>query len=314
MAAEDVVLTVIAVASVGYLIYKSVVIVRPHERGVVERLGRYNRTMGSGLNFIIPWIERTQLVDMRETLIDVPAQEVITKDNVGVGVDAIIYFQVVDPFKVIYNVAQFEMAAVKLAQTNLRNIMGDMTLDNALVSREKINLTLRQILDDATDRWGVRVTRVEIQKIDPPADITEAMGRQMKAERTKRAAILDAEGRRRADILRAEGEAKAMTTLADAEKKKKELVAAGEAKAIQQVYDAIHAGRPTKDLVSIKYLEALEKIADGKSTKIFLPMESAGILSSAAALGDLFRESKPKEEVTWEKTKERRQDKGKKQG
>jgi len=303
MATETIVLTVFVVFVVVYILHKAIVIVRPHERGVVEKMGRYSRTLGSGLNFILPWLENARLVDMRETLIDVPAQEVITKDNVGVGVDAVIYFQVVDPFKVIYNVAQFEMAAVKLAQTNLRNIMGDLTLDNALVSREKINLTLRQILDDATDKWGVRITRVEIQKIDPPADITEAMGRQMKAERTKRAAILEAEGKRKYDILRAEGEAKAMTTLAEAEKTKRQKIAEGEAQAIQRVYDAIHTGKPTKDLLAIKYLEALEKVADGKSTKIFLPMESTGVLSSMAALGDLFKEGQKQPQENEEKPK-----------
>ncbi len=301
MSIEEVVLTTGFLILSVILIIKSVVIVRPHERGVVERVGKYNRTMTSGLNFVIPGFESTKKVDMRETLIDVPAQEVITKDNVNVGVDAVIYFQVIDPFKVIYNVALFELAAVKLAQTNLRNIMGDMSLDEALVSREKINLELRRILDDATDRWGVRVTRVEIQKIDPPTDIVEAMSRQMKAERTKRAAILEAEGLKRAAVLRAEGEkqaailksegqAQATLKLAQAEREKRTVVADGEANAIRQVYGAIHKGRPTKDLLTIKYLESLEKIADGKSTKIFMPLETTGILSSVASLGEMFRD------------------------
>ncbi|MFH1835043.1 MAG: SPFH domain-containing protein [Methanobacteriota archaeon] len=301
MSIEEVVLTTGFLVLAVIIIIKSVVIVRPHERGVVERVGKYNRTMTSGLNFVIPGFEITKKVDMRETLIDVPAQEVITKDNVNVGVDAVIYFQVIDPFKVIYNVALFELAAVKLAQTNLRNIMGDMSLDEALVSREKINLELRRILDDATDRWGVRVTRVEIQKIDPPTDIVEAMSRQMKAERTKRAAILEAEGLKRAAVLRAEGEkqatilksegqAQATLKLAQAEREKRTVVADGEANAIRQVYGAIHEGRPTKDLLTIKYLESLEKIANGKSTKIFMPLETTGILSSVASLGEMFRD------------------------
>ena len=281
---------------------RSIVIVRPHERAVVERMGKYNRTLSAGLSFVMPVLENVRKVDMRETLIDVPAQEVITKDNVGVGVDAVIYFQVIDPFKVIYNVALFELAAIKLAQTNLRNIMGDMTLDEALVSREKINIELRRILDDATDRWGVRVTRVEIQKIDPPNDIVEAMSRQMKAERTKRASILEAEGDKRAQVLRAEGDkrsavlraegrAESVYKLAEAERSRKKIVAEGEANAIHQVYDAIHKGKPTKDLLTIKYLESLEKIADGKSTKIFMPMETAGVLSSVAQLGEMFSDT-----------------------
>lgn len=304
MTVVGLVLTAFLAASLAIALYKAIVIVRPHERGVVERMGRYNRTLGSGLNLILPFLEQAQLVDMRETLIDVPPQEVITKDNVGVGVDAVIYFQVVDPFKVIYNVARFEVAAVRLAQTNLRNIMGDMTLDEALISREKINLTLRQILDDTTDKWGVRVTRVEIQRITPPADITEAMSRQMKAERMKRASILEAEGKRRSDMLRAEGEAKAIVTLAEAEKKKKEMIATAEAISIQRVYDALHAGKPTKDILTIKYLEALEKVADGKSTKIFLPMDSSGILSGIATMGDLFRETKENRESETNKRRE----------
>lgn len=300
---------VILVSGLGILavvgVLKSVVIVRPHERGVVERMGKYNRTLTAGLNFILPVFENVRKVDMRETLIDVPAQEVITKDNVGVGVDAVIYFQVIDPFKVIYNVAMFEMAAVKLAQTNLRNIMGDMTLDEGLVSREKINIDLRRILDDATDRWGVRITRVEIQKIDPPADIVEAMSRQMKAERTKRAVILDAEGAKRsqvlkaegekqAEIIRAEGKANAILKLADAEREKKKVIAEGDANAIERVYGAIHKGKPTKDLLTIKYLESLEKIADGKSTKLFMPLETSGVLSSVAMLGEMFSGGKKK--------------------
>lgn len=287
----------LVLAAIG--IIKAVVIVRPHERAVVERMGKYNRTLSSGMNIILPFIEEVRKVDMRETLIDVPAQEVITKDNVNVAVDAVIYFQVIDPFKVIYNVAMFELAAIKLAQTNLRNLMGDMTLDEALVSREKINIELRRILDDATDRWGVRVTRVEIQKIDPPKDIVEAMGRQMKAERTKRAVILEAEGLKQAQILNAEGvkqaevlkadgQAKAMITMAEAERQKLRAVAEGEANAIERVYGAIHKGNPTRDLLTIKYLESLKHIADGQSTKIFMPLDTSGVLSGVAALSEVF--------------------------
>jgi regulator of protease activity HflC (stomatin/prohibitin superfamily) len=301
MSIEGIVITIGLFLLLILGVIKSIVVVRPQERAVVERMGKYNRTLSAGLSFIAPFIEGVRKVDMRETLIDVPAQEVITKDNVKVGVDAVIYFQVIDPFKVIYNVAMFELAAIKLAQTNLRNIMGDMTLDEALVSREKINIDLRRILDDATDRWGVRVTRVEIQKIDPPKDIVDAMSRQMKAERTKRAAILEAEGLKKAQILHAEGEkqaevlkaegkANAILKLADAERERKKVIAEGEATAIQRVYEAIHKGKPTKDLLTIKYLESLEKIADGKSTKIFMPLETSGMLSSVATLGEVFSE------------------------
>jgi regulator of protease activity HflC (stomatin/prohibitin superfamily) len=237
---------------------------------------------------------------MREALIDVPPQEVITKDNVHLTVDAIIYFKVMDPFRVMYNVAMFEDAITKLAQTNLRNIVGDMILDNILASRDKINLELRKQLDEITDRWGVRVTRVEIQDVAPPKDIVDAMSRQMKAERLKRAAVLDAEatkqadilkaeGRKTADILTAEGQARAITIVAEADKSKLVLLSEGEAKAISQVFGAIHDGRPSKDILMIKYLEALGKMADGRATKIFMPVETSGMLSGAGALGEMLR-------------------------
>jgi regulator of protease activity HflC (stomatin/prohibitin superfamily) len=299
----EMLLLVIMAAVFAVFSLKSVVIVRPFERGVVERFGRYNRTLGSGFNIIIPFVENVYKVDMREALIDVPAQEVITKDNVNIAVDAVIYFKVTDPFRVMYNVAMFEDAISKLAQTNLRNIIGDLDLDSTLASRDKINMELRKTLDEITDRWGVRVTRVEIQDIRPPQDIVDAMSRQMKAERTKRAAILDAEGikqaqilaaegKKQSEILEAEGEAQAIKNVADAERTKKVLLGEGEAKAIARVFGAIHKGRATKDILMIKYLEALEKMADGKATKIFMPVETSGILGGAAAIGEMLRGDK----------------------
>lgn len=277
---------------------KALRIIRPFEKGLVERLGKFVRTEEPGLAFIFPLVETIRKVDVRERVIDVPPQDVITKDNVLVTVDAVIYFQVTDPFKVTYNVARFTVAALKLAQTNLRNVIGDMLLDQTLTSRNRINEQLRLVLDEATDKWGVKVTRVELQKIDPPKDITEAMSRQMKAERTKRAVILDAEGVRQAAILRADGEKQAEILRAEGSRQAKILVAQGEAQAIESVYGAIHKGRPTNDLVAIKYLEALQKIADGKATKIFLPLETTGVLGSIAGISELFKETKetPKEE------------------
>lgn len=278
-------------------------IVKPYEKGLIERLGKYQRTVDSGLRFIIPIADRMIKVDMREQVVDVPPQEVITKDNVAVTVDAVVYYEATDPVKLKYNVANFTIAAVKLAQTNLRNVIGDMALDESLTSRETINVKLREVLDDATDKWGVRIVRVEIQRIEPPADVTEAMHRQMKAERTRRAVILEADGEReaaikRADgerqsaILRAEGEAEAIRKVADAEKFKLTTVADGEAEAVTKVYRAIHEGDPTADLITIKYLEALRSIADGKATKIFLPVETSGILGSLAGIGEIFKEVK----------------------
>ena len=267
-------------------------IVRPWEKGLIERLGKYQRTVGSGLTLIIPFMERILKVDMREQVHDVPPQGVITKDNVVVEVDAVVYYEVTDPVKVSYNVADFYMAVTKLAQTNLRNLIGDLALDESLTSRDVINTQLRQILDDATDKWGVKVTRVELQKIEPPVDVTEAMHRQMKAERERRAMILEAEGMKKSAILKAEGQAEAIKKVADAEKYEKLTVAKGEAEAIETVYGAIHNGKPTNDLIAIKYLEALQKMADGKATKIFLPIEATGVLGSIGGIGELFKEKK----------------------
>ncbi|MFW5867122.1 MAG: SPFH domain-containing protein [Armatimonadota bacterium] len=285
------------------LLSQAIFIVRQYERGVVATLGRYAYVADPGLTFIFPFVQTIDRVDMRETVLDVNPQEVITEDNVVVTVDAVIYFEVTDPFRRVYNVTDFRLAAMKLAQTNLRNVIGDLELDETLTSRETINAQLRTILDDATDKWGVRVTRVELQRIDPPRDITEAMSRQMKAERNKRAAILEAEGvresaileaegERQAAILAAEGQAQAIREVADAEKFREVAVAEGEAKAIVSVYNAIHEGDPTHDLLAIKYLETLQRMANGKATKIFLPIEASGVLSGIAAMGDAFEEGR----------------------
>ena len=275
------------------IVASGIKIVRPWEKGLIERLGKYQRTADSGLTVIIPILERMIKVDMRELVVDVPPQAVITQDNVVVEVDAVIYYEVTDPVKVTYNVAHYYTAATKLAQTNLRNLVGDMALDESLTSREVINTKLRQILDDATDKWGTRVTRVELQRIEPPRDVTEAMHRQMKAERDRRAMILEAEGHKQSAILKAEGRAEAIKKVADANKYEKLTVAKGEGEAIQTVFGAIHDGRPTNDLIAIKYLEALQKIADGQATKVFLPLEASGILGSIAGIGELLKEKIP---------------------
>lgn len=286
--------------------------IRPFQRGAVERLGRYVRLAGPGLNFIVPFIERIRIVDTREQVVEVPPQEVITKDNVIVTVDAVIYFEITDPVKVLYNVAQFRFATIKLAQTNLRNVIGDMALDETLTSREKINLHLRQVLDEATDKWGARATRVELQRIDPPPDIMEAMHRQMKAERDRRAIILEAEGIKQSTILKAEGDkqqwilkaegqAAAIQKVADADKYKLLTVAEGEGQAIERVYHAIHNGNPTKDLLTIKYLEMLAKVADGKATKVFLPYEAAGITGALSIFAEGLKQVKEQPEAPEEK-------------
>ena len=281
--------------------YKSVKILRPYEKGVVERLGKYSRTAESGVVVLIPFIESTIKVDLREQVVDVPPQEVITKDNTVVVVDCVIFYEVVEAFNATYNVVDFYQAITKLAQTNLRNIIGDLELDETLTSREMINTQLREVLDVATDKWGSKVVRVEIQKIEPPQDIVEAMSKQMKAERMKRASILEAEGYKQsqikksegdkqAAILEAEGNAESMLKLAEADKQAAILRAEGEAASIEKVYSAIHEGNPDDGLIDVKYLESLEKIADGNASKVFLPLESSGVLGSVAGIAELFKE------------------------
>lgn len=288
-------LALLLIAATGFRI------VRPYQQGLIEVLGKYRRTVPPGLRFVIPFVQRMLKVDMREQVVDVPPQEVITKDNVVVTVDAVIYYEATDPVKLKYAVGNFILAVTKLAQTNLRNVVGDLQLDEALVSREIINSKLRQILDDATDKWGTRVVRVEIQRIEPPPDVADAMHRQMKAERDRRAAVTDAEGEKRSAILqaegvkesailRAEGEAEAIKRVADADKYQKLTVAEGEGQAIERVFAAIHNGNPTDDLIAIRYLEALQGVANGRATKIFLPLDTSGLLGAVAAIGDMFKE------------------------
>ena len=286
-------------------------IVRPYQKGVVEQLGRYKETVDPGLRIIKPILERLRTVDMREQVIDVPPQEVITQDNVAVSVDAVIYFEPTDPQRLLYNISNFIMAVTKLAQTNLRNVIGEMSLDQAFTSRERVNAGLRQILDDATDKWGVRVVRVEIQRIDPPQDVMNAMHEQMKAERTRRAVVTEAEGAREAavtraegekqaailsaqgvrerDILTAEGEAQAVRTRAEAEQFRQEVVAAGEADAIRSVYGAITESGTDDRVIAIKYLEALQGIADGRATKIFVPAEMGATLGTLGGIAEMLR-------------------------
>jgi regulator of protease activity HflC (stomatin/prohibitin superfamily) len=285
-------------------------IVRPYQRGIVETLGRYRETVDPGLRIIFPVFQKLRIVDLREQVVDVPPQEVITADNVVVSVDAVIYFEPTDPKRLVYNVADFLLAVTKLAQTNLRNVVGDLDLDAALTSRDQINAALRAILDDATDKWGVRVGRVEIQRIDPPADVMSAMHEQMKAERTRRAvvtqadgqrqaaiaraegekqsAILTAEGVRHRHIIEAEGEANAIRAVAEAEAFRLQTTATGEADAVRSVYGAIHEAKPTTELIAIKTLEALGRVADGQATTVFVPVEMSGVLASLGAVRSLF--------------------------
>lgn len=282
------------------LVLMSIRIIRPYERGLVERFGKFQRILEPGLNLIMPFADTVQKVDMREVVIDVPAQLVITKDNVGVEVDAVIYIQITDPVRTRYEISNYIIASTKLAQTNLRNVIGEMDLDGCLSSRDEINMQLRDVMDQATDKWGVKVNRIELQRIDPPADITDAMSRQMKAEREKRAKILEAEATRQSEItesegsklsqiLEAEGYAEAVRKKADAERYRQETVAAGEARAIAQVFQAIHDGKPNDKLITLKYLEMLPELAKGDANKLFMPYEASGIISALATMVEGIR-------------------------
>ncbi len=289
-------ITLIVLVLLGLIfLFKAVVMIRPHQVGLVERLGKFRKKLSSGIYIIIPFIDRVIKVDMRERVVDVPPQEVITKDNVVVTVDGIIYYRVIEPESVVYKVQNFVQAAVALAQTNLRNIIGELSLDETLTSREIINEKLRAVLDEATDAWGVKITRVELKRIDPPADVMEAMHKQMKAEREKRAMILEAEGFKQAEIqkaegvrqseiLKAEGKAKSMQLIADAEKYRLVREAEGQAEAYKIVLSYIKDTSPTKEVILLRYLDSLKKIADGKSTKLVIPVELSELASALKVL------------------------------
>lgn len=256
-----VVLALIFLIAIAALLF-SVRIIKQFEKGLVIRLGRYSHTADAGLVFLIPFIDSLIRVDMREALINVLPQQVITADNVVVTVDAVIYYKVVDPVKAEFEIQNFNFAATTLAQTNLRNLIGDKQLDETLTARDVINMSLREVLDEATNPWGVKVTKVELQKIDPPADITNAMSKQMKAEREKRAVILEAEGVRQADILRAQGDAQAVLLRAEAEAKSIEMVA----QAAEQNF--------TERARELKKLDVAQAVLSGNQTKFIIPAGS----------------------------------------
>ncbi|CAB50468.1 Stomatin-like protein [Pyrococcus abyssi GE5] len=252
----------------------SVKVIRPYQKGLVERLGKFNRLLDPGIHFIIPFMERVKVVDLREHVIDVPPQEVICKDNVVVTVDAVVYYQILDPVKAVYNVSDFLMAIVKLAQTNLRAIIGEMELDETLSGRDIINAKLREELDKITDRWGVKITRVEIQRIDPPKDIQEAMAKQMTAEREKRAMILIAEGKKEAAIREAEGQKQAAILKAEGEKQRQILIAEGQAEAIRKVLEALKMA--DEKYLTLQYIEKLPDLA--KYGNLIVPYDTESLI------------------------------------
>ncbi len=315
-----IVILIIAIAIVGLAVLAGAVkIVRPYQRGLVERLGKYKTTKEPGLQLIVPFIETMQLVDMREQVVDVPPQEVITADNVVVSVDAVVYYEATDPQRLVYNVADFFTAITKLAQTNLRNLIGDLELDRALTSRDTINTQLREVLDDATDKWGVRVVRVEIQRIDPPPEVVSAMHAQMRAERDRRAtvteaqgyreaaiaradgekqsAVLAAEGRKQSAILDAEGDAQAIELRAQADKLRLAMLGEGEGQAAKARLTGIKDAGADQNVLTVEYLQALAKIGDGRATKLVIPAEFSGLLGTVAALGEALRPDDSGDEI-----------------
>src|SRR5438874_133293 len=273
---------------------RSVRVVPQQRMDVVERLGRYHRTLSPGLNLLIPFVDAVRTkVDMREQVVSFPPQPVITSDNLVVSIDTVLYFKVVDPVRATYEIANFLQAIEQLTVTTLRNVIGSMDLERALTSRDEINRHLSGVLDETTGRWGIKVTRVEIKAIEPPPSIRDSMEKQMRAERDRRAAILNAEGIKQSQILTADGDRQGAILRAQGEREARILQAEGQAKAIQTVFNAVHAANPDSKVLAYQYLQALPQIAAGQSNKVWIiPAELTKALGGlGGALGGLIEES-----------------------
>jgi regulator of protease activity HflC (stomatin/prohibitin superfamily) len=284
------IVAVVLVLFVLFVAAKTVRIIPQARAGVVERLGRYSRTLNPGLSIVIPFVDRVKpLIDLREQVVSFPPSGVITQDNVTVGIDTVLYFTITDPKSATYEVANPLLAIEQLTTTTLRNVIGGLTLEETLTSRDKINTQLRTVLDEATGRWGIRVNRVELKAIDPPKSIQEAMEKQMRAERDRRASILNAEGVKQSAILTAEGEKQSSVLRAEGAKTSAILRAEGEASAINTVFRAIHEGEPDQGLLSYQYLQMLPELARGEANKVFvIPSEFSQALGNlGGALGNL---------------------------
>ncbi len=280
-------IVLLVIAFVVLLILARTVRIVPQARaGVVERLGRFSRVLDPGLSILVPFIDRLRpLIDLREQVVSFPPQPVITEDNLTVNIDSVIYYQVTDPKSATYEIADYIQAIEQLTVTTLRNVIGGMTLEQTLTSRDQINASLRTVLDEATGKWGIRVNRVELKAVDPPPTIQEAMEKQMRAERDKRASILQAEGYKQSQILTAEGEKQSAILKAEGAREAQVLNAEGQSKAIETVFDAIHRGDADPKLLAYQYLQMLPQIARGDANKIWIiPSEfsqALGTLSSA---------------------------------
>ncbi len=284
-----IVLIVVAVV-VLITIAQGVRIVPQARAGIVERLGRYQRTLDPGLALVVPYVDRVKpLLDMRETVVSFPPQPVITEDNLTIQIDTVIYFQVTDAKAATYEINNYIAAIEQLVVTTLRNVCGGMTLEDTLTSRDKVSTALRVVLDEATGKWGIRVNRVELKAVDPPPSIQEAMEKQMRAERDRRAAILTAEGVKQSQILTAEGEKQSSILRAEGQRESQILQAEGQSKAIDTVFDAIHRGDADPKLLAYQYLQMLPQIAQGDSNKIWIiPSEFSQALGTiGSAVGGM---------------------------
>jgi regulator of protease activity HflC (stomatin/prohibitin superfamily) len=287
MGPEAIALIIVAIF-VLLVVGRTIRIVPQARAGIVERFGRYNKTLTPGLNIVVPFVDRLRpLLDLREQVISFPPQPVITEDNLVVGIDTVLYFQVTDARAATYEIANYIQAIEQLTVTTLRNVAGGMDLEKTLTSREEINSQLRVVLDEATGKWGIKVNRVELKSIDPPASIKDSMEKQMRADRDKRAAILTAEGfkqsqiltaegEKQSAILKAEGQAQAAVTQATADAKAQALRAEGQAKAIGTVFQAIHEGKPDAELLAYQYLQMLPQIAQGTANKLWIVPSEMG--------------------------------------
>ncbi|HEY9350633.1 MAG TPA: SPFH domain-containing protein [Acidothermales bacterium] len=290
---ESLIVVAVIIVLVLLVLARSVRIVPQARAGIVERLGRYQRTLNAGLTILIPFVDRLKpLIDLREQVVSFPPQPVITSDNLVVSIDTVIYFQVTDPRSATYEIANYIQGVEQLTVTTLRNVVGSMDLERTLTSREEINTALRGVLDEATGKWGIRVNRVELKAIEPPVSIRDSMEKQMRADRDKRAAVLNAEGvkqsqiltaegERQSNVLRAQGDKEAFALRAEGERQAAILRSQGEAQAIETVFASIHAGNPDPKLLSYQYLQTLPRIAEGNSNTLWiLPSEVTRALDS----------------------------------
>ena len=284
--------------------FKSIKVVRQSEVYIIERLGKFHKVADAGLTIIIPFLDHVRsVVSLKQQTMDVPPQGVITKDNVTITIDTVVFYQITDPAKAVYEIQSLKKGIEYLAITTIRDIVGKMDLDETFSSRDGINNKLRAVLDEATDKWGCKIDRVEIKDITPPADIRDAMEKEMNAERNKRAMILESEAQRQSAITIAEGKKQAAILEAEADKEAKIRRAAGEAQAIkevadakakeiQMVYDAMKKADPNDKLVQLKSLEALEEVAKGDANKVFIPFEATSALSSLGAMKEIVKDEK----------------------